>query len=75
MYQMSQKVQKLAFFNEHVQRDNWYEGKICAKYGGASFTYGFFTPNTRKLFWIFCLKFYILLFFRGIGLSKLFFDL
>ena len=53
MYQMSQKVQKLAFFNEHVQRDNWYEGKIFAKYGGASFTYGFFTPNTRKLWWIF----------------------
>ena len=36
-----------------MQKDNWYEGKICAKYGGTSFTYGMFTPNPRELWWIF----------------------
>ena len=25
---------------DYIQKDNWYEGKICAKYGGTSFTYG-----------------------------------
>ena len=32
---------------DQIQKDNWYEGNICAKYGDTSLTYGDFTPNTR----------------------------
>ena len=41
------------------KKDNWYEGKICAKCGGTSFTYGIFTPNKESLVDFFSLKFYI----------------
>ena len=58
---------------DQIQKDNWYEGKICAKYGGTSFTYGIFTPNPRELWWIFLFDIlHFTMVFRGIGLLKLF---
>ena len=38
---------------DYILKDHWYEGKICAKYGGTSFSYGVFTPNPRDLWWVF----------------------
>ena len=41
---------------DYIQKDNWYEGKICTKYGGTSFTYGILTPNLKGSFsGFFCL--------------------
>ena len=51
---------------DYIHKDNWYEGIFFPKYGGTSFTYGIFTPNTRKLWSVFFyLKFYILRCFLG----------
>ena len=39
---------------DYMQKDNWYIGKLYAKYGGISFSNGIYTPNPRKL-WQFSL--------------------
>ena len=61
-------------FRGTVKKYNWYEGKIFPKYGGISFTYGIFSPNTRKLWWTFLFEvLHFTVFFRAIGLTKLFY--
>ena len=57
---------------DYIQKDNWYEGKTCAKYGGTNFTYGTFTLNPRELSCFFLLDIlHFTMAFRGIGLSNL----
>ena len=74
MYEMSQKVQKLAFFNDMSKKIIGMKEKFVQNREVPVSLMDFLLQTQESFGGFFCLKFYILLFFRGIGLSKLFLD-
>ena len=53
LWRNSKEIYCISDITDYVQKDHWYEGNICTKYGGTSFTYGIFTPKPRDLWWFF----------------------
>ena len=65
LYRSSKKIYCRSDITDYIQRNNWYDWKICAKYGGDSFTYGIFTPNLRELWWFFMFDIWHFTFYNG----------
>ena len=54
LWRNSKEIYCRSDITDQILKDNWFIGKICAKYGGTSFTYGFYLWNFYcKTKWVF----------------------